>query len=211
LILLFSAAGLIAFSRIDFSSAQTFGSIEKAIRDSLFYVSSLMSTTGFVTVDYMQWETYTWMVLLLVMITGASAGSTTGGIKMVRIVIVAKYCYYEFKQIIHPNAIFPVRYSGHLVKEDIITKVLAFVLLYLTTIAIGILILTISGMGFDESISGVISCLSCVGPGLGSIGPMSNYANIPEFSKWFLSFMMLVGRLELFTVFLLFTPTFWKK
>ncbi len=211
LILLFSAAGLIAFSRMDFSSAQTFGSIEKGIRDSLFYVSSLMSTTGFVTVDYMQWKTYTWIVLLIVMITGASAGSTTGGIKMVRIVIVAKYCYYEFKQIIHPNAIFPVRYSGHLVKEDIITKVLAFVLLYLTTIAIGILILTISGMGFDESISGVISSLSCVGPGLGSIGPMGTYAHIPEFSKWFLSFMMLVGRLELFTVFLLFTPTFWKK
>ena len=211
LILLFSAAGLIAFSRMDFSSAQTFGSIEKAIRDSLFYVSSIMSTTGFVTVDYMQWKTYTWIILLIVMITGASAGSTTGGIKMVRIVIVAKYCYYEFKQIIHPNAIFPVRYNGHLVKEDIITKILAFVLLYLTTIAVGTLILAMTGMGFEESISGVISSLSCVGPGLGSIGPMGTYAHIPEFSKWFLSFMMLVGRLELFTVFLLFTPTFWKK
>lgn len=123
-----------------------------------------MSTTGFVTVDYMQWKTYTWIILLIVMITGASAGSTTGGIKIVSIVIVAKYCYYEFKQIIHPNAIFPVRYNGHLVKKkEYYTKVLAFVLLYLTTIAIGILILTISGMGFDESISGVIHCLKLCG------------------------------------------------
>ena len=130
---------------------------------------------------------------------------------MVRIVIVAKYCYYEFKQIIHPNAILPVRYSGHLVKEDIITKILAFVILYLTTIAIGILVLSASGMGFQESIGGLITCLGGVGPGLGIVGPAGNYATIPEFSKWFLSFIMLVGRLELFTVFLLFTPTFWKK
>ncbi len=211
LILLFSAAALIAVSRVDFSAHLTFNAIEKATRESVFYVASLMTTTGFVTVDYMEWQTYTWIILLIVIITGASAGSTTGGIKMVRIVIVAKYCYYEFKQILHPNAIFPVRYSGHLVKEDVITKVLAFVLLYLTTIALGIIVLAMSGMGLEESISGSITSLSCAGPGLGSIGPMSNYAAVPEFSKWVLSFLMLVGRLELFTVLLLFTPTFWKK
>lgn len=211
LIVLFTAIIIVFLSLIDFTTTQTFTSIEGAFRDAFFTVSSLMTTTGFCTADYMHWKTFTWIILLLVMITGASAGSTSGGIKMVRIVIVAKYCYYEFKQIIHPNAILPVRYSGHLVKEDIITKILAFVILYLTTIAIGILVLSASGMGFQESIGGLITCLGGVGPGLGIVGPAGNYATIPEFSKWFLSFIMLVGRLELFTVFLLFTPTFWKK
>lgn len=211
LILLFTAVMIVFVSLVDFSSVPTFSSLEKSFRDAFFNVASLMTTTGFSTVDYMTWKTYAWFILLIVMITGASAGSTTGGIKMVRIVIVAKYCYYEFKQIIHPNAILPVRYSGHLVREDIITKILAFVLLYLTTIAVGVFVLAASGMGFMESISGLISSLSCVGPGLGTIGPAGNYANIPEFSKWFLSFIMLIGRLELFTVLLLFTPAFWKK
>ncbi|MBN2765217.1 MAG: TrkH family potassium uptake protein [Paludibacteraceae bacterium] len=211
LILLFSATIVIVLSQIDFSSALSFSKVEQAWRDSLFTVSSLMTTTGFGTADYVQWHHFTWIILLIVMITGASAGSTSGAIKMVRIVIVFKYCYYEFKRIIHPNAVLPVRYSGHIVREDVITRVLAFVLLYLITIAFGILVLNISGMGFEESIGGLIACLGGVGPGLGELGPMGNYAAIPDFSKWFLSFIMLVGRLELFTVLLLFTPAFWKK
>lgn len=211
LILLFSATIFIVFSLIDFDQAFTFAKLEKAWRDAFFTVSSLMTTTGFGTADYVQWQPYTWVILLIVMLTGASAGSTSGAIKMVRIVIVFKYCYYEFKRIIHPNAVLPVRYSGHIVREDVITRVLAFVLLYLITVAFGILVLNISGLGFIESIGGLIGCLGGVGPGLGALGPMGNYADIPEFSKWFLSFIMLVGRLELFTVLLLFTPAFWKK
>ena len=97
-----------------------------------------MTTTGFGTVDYMTWKPFTWVILLIVMLTGASAGSTSGAIKMVRIVIVFKYCYYEFKRIIHPNAVIPVRFSGSLVREDVITRILAFVLLYLIVVAFGI-------------------------------------------------------------------------
>ncbi|MFA6582265.1 MAG: potassium transporter TrkG, partial [Paludibacter sp.] len=152
-----------------------------------------------------------WIILLIVMLTGASAGSTSGAIKMVRIVIVCKYCYYEFKRIIHPNAVIPVRYSGHFVQEDVITRILAFVLLYLMVVAFGILVLSMSGMGFLESIGGLITCLGGVGPGLGLVGPTGNFSHIPEFSKWFLSAIMLIGRLELFTVLLLFTPAFWKN
>lgn len=211
LIVLFSATLLIVVSLIDWNSMLSFVKVEKAWRDALFTVSSLMTTTGFGTADYVQWPTYTWIILLIVMLTGASAGSTSGAIKMVRIVIVFKYCYYEFKRIIHPNAVLPVRYSGHIVREDVITRVLAFVLLYLITVAFGILVLNMSGMGFEESAGGLIGCLGGVGPGLGKLGPMGNYADIPAFSKWFLSFMMLVGRLELFTVLLLFTPAFWKR
>jgi len=211
LITLFFFAIIVALSLIDFSKIQSFHTMEQAWRDALFTVSSLMTTTGFCTADYMFWKPLTWVILLLVMLTGASAGSTSGGIKMIRIVISAKAIYHEFKRLIHPNAVVPVRYSKHLVREDIVTRVLAFTLLYLVITAFGILILAISGMGFLESIGGLITCLGGVGPGLGLVGPSGNFANVPEFSKWFLSFIMLIGRLELFTVLLLFTPAFWKK
>jgi trk system potassium uptake protein TrkH len=211
LIVLFVFAVIVTLSLIDFTKVQSFQSLEKAWRDAFFTVSSIMTTTGFSTADYMTWESFTWILLLIVMLTGASAGSTSGAIKMVRIVIVFKYCYYEFKRIIHPNAVVPVRYNGHLVQEDVITRVLAFVLLYVITVGFGIFVLSLSGMEFKESIGGLVTCIGGVGPGLGLVGPAGNFAHIPEFSKWFLSFIMLVGRLELFTVLLLFTPAFWKK
>lgn len=211
LIVLFAFTIIVALSLIDFSTIPSFQTVEQAWRDALFTVSSLMTTTGFVTADYMFWKPLTWIILLIVMLTGASAGSTSGGIKMIRVVISAKAIYYEFKQLIHPKAVFPVRYSGHMVREEIVTRVLAFTLLYLVVTAFGILVLAISGMGFQESIGGLITCLGGVGPGLGLVGPAGNFAYIPDFSKWFLSFIMLIGRLELFTVLLLFTPAFWKK
>lgn len=211
LIVLFVFAFIVALSLIDFSKIQNFSTLEKAWRDSIFTVSSLMTTTGFCTADYMNWKPLTWVILLIVMLTGASAGSTSGGIKMIRVVISGKACYYEFKRLIHPNAVIPVRYNGHLVREDILTRVLAFTLLYLVVAGLGILVLAMSGMGFLESTGGMITCLGGVGPGLGLVGPSGNFANIPEFSKWFLSLMMLTGRLELFTVLLLFTPAFWKR
>lgn len=211
LITLFVFAIIIAFSLIDFGKVNDFSTLEKAWRDSIFTVTSLMTTTGFSTANYMDWKPLTWVILLIVMLTGASAGSTSGGIKMIRIVISAKTCYHEFKRLIHPNAIVPVRYNGYLVREDILTRVLAFVLLYLVVVAFGILVLAISGMGFLESVGGMITCLGGVGPGLGLVGPAGNFHDIPEFSKWFLSIMMLTGRLELFTVLLIFTPAFWKR
>jgi trk system potassium uptake protein TrkH len=211
LIVLFIFAIIVFASLIDFSTIQSFRTLETAWRNALFSVSSLMTTTGFGTADYMLWKPFAWVILLIAMLTGASAGSTSGAMKMVRVVIVFKYCYYEFKRIIHPNAIIPVRYNGLLVREEIITRVLAFILLYLIVVLLGILVLSFSGMGFLESVGGLISCLGGVGPGLGLVGPYGNYADIPEFSKWFLTLIMLVGRLELFTVLLIFSPVFWKR
>jgi trk system potassium uptake protein TrkH len=211
LIVLFVFVTIVALSLVDFSNLANFSMLEKAWRDSLFTVSSLMTTTGFCTADYMMWKSLTWVILLIVMLTGASAGSTSGGIKMIRVVISGKACYYEFKRLIHPNAIIPIKYNGHLVREDILTRVLAFTLLYLVVAGFGILVLAMSGMGFLESIGGMITCLGGVGPGLGLVGPAGNFHDVPEFSKWFLSLMMLAGRLELYTVFLLFTPAFWKR
>lgn len=211
LITLFVFSIMVAVSLVDFSEVFSFSKYELAWRNAFFNVTSCMTTTGFATVDYMYWQTYTWIILLIVMIIGASAGSTSGAIKMVRIVITVKYCYYEIKKMVHPNAIIPVKYNGLIVKEDVIHRVLAFVLLYLFTVAIGILILSMSGMGLQESIGGLITCLGGVGPGLGQVGPAGNFSAIPTFSKWFLSFMMLLGRLEFFTVLVLLTPAFWRK
>lgn len=208
--IMIGASIIIMLSLIDFSKTVNFAVIERAWRDSFFTISSLMTTTGFTTVDYMTWKPMAWIVIVIVMSIGASAGSTAGGIKVVRIVIAAKACYYEFKRMIHPSAVIPVKYNNHVLSENIITRVLAFVFLYLLITIFGILILMISGMGVGESIGGMITCISCVGPGFNTVGPAGNFANVPEFSKWFLSFAMLLGRLELYTVLMIFTPAFWR-
>lgn len=204
------ASLIIMISLLDFSNSISFASVEKAWRDAFFTISSLMTTTGFITVDYMTWKPVTWVVIVVIMLMGASAGSTSGGIKVVRVVIAVKAVYYEFKRMIHPSAIIPVKYNKHVLNENIITRVLAFIVLYFLITILGIFVLMISGMGVEESIGGMITCISCVGPGFGTVGPAGNYAQIPEFSKWFLSFTMLLGRLELYTVLMIFTPAFWK-
>lgn len=180
------------------------------IRGNLFTVVALISTTGFYSVDYSGWLAVSYILLLLTFI-GGSAGSTSGGVKVIRVLLVFKYCYYEFKRMIHPHAVFPVLYNGHAVKEDIITRMLAFILLYVILSLLGSAVLCFSGLGFEESISSMVSCLGNVGPGLGHLGPLDNYYSIPDFSKWFMSFAMLVGRLEFFTVLLIFTPAFWRR
>ena len=201
----------LTLSQIDFTKEFSWVSIEEYIRKGLFITSSTISTTGFVTVDYNTWPPFTWYLIIILMIIGSSAGSTAGGMKVIRVLLVFKYSYLEFKRIIHPNAIFPVRYNGHVLSEQIITRVLAFVLLYFFIIFIGATFLSATGLGYLESFSGMITCLSDVGPGLGSIGPAYNFSHLPDVSKWFLSFVMLVGRLEIFTVLVLFTPIFWKR
>jgi len=184
--------------------------IGENVRGALFTVSSLISTTGFYSVDYSGWISVAYMLLLLTFV-GGSAGSTSGGIKVIRVLLVFKYCYYEFKRMVHPHAVFPVRYNGRAVKEEYITRMLAFILLYVILSLFGAMILCISGLGFEESISSMVSCLGNVGPGLGHLGPLDNYQSLPAFAKWFMSFAMLVGRLEFFTVLLIFTPNFWKR
>jgi trk system potassium uptake protein TrkH len=211
LALLFGVTFIIVLSLIDFSADFSWLHIEESFRHGLFTVSSIITTTGYGIVDYTLWKPFTWILLIMVMLMGSSAGSTAGGIKVIRILLIFKYCYFEFKRLLHPNAVFPVRYNSLVVKQDVITRVLAFTLLYCILIAFGVLVLSLSGMGFIESVSGMITCLSDVGPGFGDIGPNNNFEHIPSFTKWFLTFIMLIGRLELFTVLLIFTPAFWKR
>lgn len=184
---------------------------EEAFRKSLFQVISLQTSTGFATADYMLWPSILWGCLLIVMIIGACAGSTTGGIKCIRMVILFKVVKNEFKHILHPNAVLPVRVNKQVISPSIQSTVLAFTFLYAVIALISILIMMGLGVGFLESVGTVISSMGNMGPGLGTCGPAFSWSELPVLAKWLLSFLMLLGRLELFTVLLLFTSDFWKK
>ena len=147
----------------------------------------------------------------MLMIICGCAGSTTGGLKTGRFVILVKSLLSEFKKQTHPHAVIPVRMDGHAVPVDIVRRVLVFSFVYVFMIAVCCFLLTLNGVGFEEAIGGCVSCASNSGPALGTIGPVSNYSRLPDFSKWVLSFLMMTGRLEIFTVLSLFLPGFWKQ
>ncbi|NPA44255.1 MAG: TrkH family potassium uptake protein [Chlorobi bacterium] len=185
--------------------------IEKSFRDSLFQVVSLITTTGYATADYLKWFPFIITILFISMFFGGSAGSTGGGIKFMRIVLLMKNSVAEFKRLIHPHAIIPVRFNHSTVKPQIITNILAFIVLYVSIFVGGTIVMSAIGLDLQSSMGAVITSLGNVGPGLGEQGPAGNFYNVPAIGKWFLSFLMLVGRLELFTVLILFSPSFWKK
>ena len=183
---------------------------ENAIRDSLFYVVSMITTTGQITTDFMMWPPFVFTLLWIVMLLGASSGSTSGGIKIARIVLLMKNSYYEFKRLIHPNAVIPVRYNNQIVQPHIINNVLAFVVVYMIMVLISTVLFTATGLNFEDAFGASASALGNVGPSIGTIGT-GNFSHFNMAAKWIMSFLMLVGRLELFTVLILLTPSFWKK
>jgi trk system potassium uptake protein TrkH len=184
---------------------------EDAIRNSFFQVVSIVTTTGFVSADYLAWPSYLWILIFILMFTGGSAGSTGGGIKQIRLFLIVKAIFVEFKYLIHPRAIIPVRYNKKSVNHDVIHKVLGFVLLYVLIFVFSTFVMSLLGLDFHTAAGSVIASLGNIGPGIGEVGPVDNFADIPVFGKWFLSFLMLVGRLELFTVLILLYPPFWKN
>jgi len=185
--------------------------IEQSLRDGLFQVVSIITTTGYATADYLVWVPFLSIVVFLLMFTGGSAGSTGGGIKIVRIVLLMKNSFFELKRLVHPNAVIPVRYNTRAVNAGIITNVLAFIVIYMMTVGISVIIMSIMGYDLDTAFGAVATSIGNIGPGLGEVGPALNFYEVPNFGKWFLSFLMLIGRLELFTVILLFSPYFWKE
>ncbi|WP_294629174.1 TrkH family potassium uptake protein [uncultured Bacteroides sp.] len=185
--------------------------MEEALRKALFQVVSLQTSTGFATADYMQWPPILWGCLAVIMVVGACAGSTTGGIKCIRMVILFKIVKNEFKHILHPNAVLPIRINKQVISSSTLSTVLAFSFLYVVIAFVCVLILMGLGVDFMESVGVVISSISNMGPGLGLCGPAYSWSALPDAAKWLLSFLMLLGRLELFTVLLLFTSDFWKK
>lgn len=184
---------------------------EEAVRHAAFSVISILSSTGFVTEDYEKWGYFFSTIFLVLLLMGACAGSTSGGIKMVRHYLLLKNSIYELKRLIHPNAILPVRYNKKAVAPDIISKVSAFTLLYFFIFALASIIMAMTGLELSSAMGAVAACLGNIGPGLGSTGPATTFANVSDFGKAFLSFIMLLGRLELFTILIIFSPSFWKK
>ena len=185
--------------------------MERAFRDSIFTVISAMTSTGYTISDYMYWPVVAWVVIFFLMLTGACAGSTAGGIKWVRLAIIMKNGVAEFQRRIHPNAIIPVKLNEKSVPQQTINNIMAFLIFYVFIIAVTVVIFCATGVNFDESIGAAVSAIGNVGISIGQFGPAGTYAQFPTVAKWVMSFVMLIGRLEIFTVLLLFTRALWKK
>ncbi|MBQ2438531.1 MAG: TrkH family potassium uptake protein [Paludibacteraceae bacterium] len=185
--------------------------MERAFRDSIFTVISSMTSTGYTISDYMYWPVVAWVVIFFLMLTGACAGSTAGGIKWVRLAIILKNGVAEFQRRIHPNAIIPVKLNEKNVPQQTINNIMAFLIFYIFIIVITVVIFSATGVNFDESIGAAVSAIGNVGISIGQFGPAGTYAEFPTVAKWVMSFVMLIGRLEIFTVLLLFTRALWRK
>jgi trk system potassium uptake protein TrkH len=181
------------------------------LRDVVFQVVSLLTTTGYVTADYERWHPFAILVLLLLMFIGGMAASTGGGMKVMRVVIVLKHAHIEIKKLIHPHAIFPLRFGKRIIAQDIATNVLGFFLLFIVIFVAGGAVLLMLGLDFPTALGASIACLANIGPGIGVVGPTGNYTSLPVLSKWVLIVMMLMGRLELYTVLVLFSRSFWRR
>ena len=184
---------------------------EKAFRRALFQVATAHTSCGFATDDYNLWPSFTWMLLIFAMLSGGCTGSTSGGIKNMRLMILARNIKNEFKRMLHPRAVLPVRVNRQVISPSIIASVNTFFVFYLFCILAGWILLMFFGVGIIEAMSTVISSLGNVGPGLGAFGPAFSWAALPDAAKWILSFLMLIGRLELFAVLLLFYSGFWER
>ncbi len=187
------------------------GEGESAFRHALFQVVAVVTTTGFVTADFTAWTPFLTVFFFGLMFSGGSAGSTAGGIKVMRHILIIKNGLLEFKRTLHPNAIIPVRFNGKTVTEHIVYNIIAFFVLYMLLFVIGAGVLGLLGLDFVSAIGGAASSLGNVGPAFGSLNPVSNFSGLPVLGKWWCAFLMLAGRLELFTVLILFTPYFWKR
>ena len=184
-------------------------SAEEAFRKSLFQVATCHTSCGFATDDYNLWPPFTWMLLIFAMLSGGCTGSTSGGVKNLRLIIIANCIRNQFRQILHPRAVLPVKVGG-LFDNKLLTTVLVFFAAYLSVAFIGWTLLMAFGVGFTEAMSTVISAMGNVGPGLGSFGPAFSWAALPDAAKWILSSLMLIGRLEIFGFLLIFYRSTWK-
>ncbi len=185
--------------------------LEQSLREAMFTVVSILTTSGFVTSDYLSWPGVLWMLVFITMFIGGSAGSTSGGIKVIRQFMLLKNSWLELRRAIHPNAVLPLKYNRKSVPQEVIYKVMAFFLMYILIFGIGIIVISSLGYDFETSIGASISSLGNIGPAIGNVGPVDNFAFFSDVAKWFLALLMLVGRLELFTVLILFSPHFWRN
>ncbi|CAI8159960.1 MAG: Trk system potassium uptake protein TrkH [Formosa sp. Hel3_A1_48] len=194
-----------------FDHPMVFGAVEAAFRHGLFQVVAIVTTTGFVSADFTIWPHFLVVFFFGLMFLGGSSGSTSGGVKVVRHLVLIRNGFLEFKRALHPNAVLPVRYNAKSISGEIVFNVLGFFMLYMLSFIVGALGFSFIGLDFESAIGVAASSLGNVGPALGEFGPAQNFHQMPLMGKWWGSFLMLIGRLELFTVLILLTPFFWRK
>ncbi|NLW82561.1 MAG: TrkH family potassium uptake protein [Desulfovibrionales bacterium] len=194
-----------------YTHGANYSSWSEALRFSLFQVASIITTTGFATADYELWAPLTQGLLLLCMFVGGCAGSTAGGIKCMRVMLLINHAYRELFRLVHPRAVVQVKFGQKLVRDEVLNSILGFFILFVILFVLSGLALTAMGVDVLTAFSAVVACIGNVGPGLGEVGPVDNYGGLPWLSKWVLTFCMLLGRLEIYTILVLFIPEFWRK
>ncbi|MBN2598011.1 MAG: TrkH family potassium uptake protein [Marinifilaceae bacterium] len=190
---------------------QTDRSLELSFRESFFQVISIITCTGFATADYLQWPVFAWLIIFLSMFLGGSTGSTAGGIKMVRHLILFKNIKRNFRQLMSPNAVLPIRLNNKSLSIETNSSIMTFISVYIIVFVIGTVLMVAFGADGETASSSVATCMAGIGPGIGTVGPASNFAHLSIAGKLLLTFLMIVGRLEIYTVIMLFSRTFWKK
>lgn len=185
--------------------------VGQSLRLAAFQVVSIVTTTGYATADYELWPAMSQIILFLCMFMGASAGSTGGGMKCLRIMLCLKYSYKELFSMIHPRAVTRIKIGGKPVSEEVVRSVLGFLALYMALFAIATVVLAGIGVDFVTALGAVAATIGNIGPGFGLVGPVDNFAQIPYWGKWLLSWCMLLGRLEIYTLIILVVPEFWRK
>ena len=206
--LLIVGAAVIA---IALNVAHLYENFAVSLRHAFFQVSTIITTTGYATVDFNTWPTFSKGILVTLMFIGACAGSTGGGIKVARIVILIKASLADMRKMLHPNAVTPVRFEEKVLNDRNVRSVYQYIAVYLLVFVLSFLLLSLEGFDLISTFTALVACINNIGPGLEMVGPMGNYAEFSMFSKLLLSFDMLIGRLEIFPMLLLFSPSIWKR
>ena len=188
-----------------------YGNILDSVRYSLFQVVSIMTTTGFATADYELWSQSSHLILFALMFIGGSAGSTAGGIKVIRLLILIKFIYNELIRLIHPQAVIIVKVGNYALDRQVLINITGFFVVYVLIAAFSTIFVSLFGIDMVTSLGSVAATLNNIGPGFGLVGPIDNYSHLPDPVKWYLSFLMMLGRLEIYTVIILMVPKYWKK
>ena len=196
---------------INISSTQIYQNNMSSLRHSIFTAVSIITTTGFSTENFNDWPEMSKTLLFFLFFIGGSAGSTTGGMKIIRSILITKYLIFEVRKLLHPKGVFPIKIGKKVIPDEVVKNTLGFYLFYIFIFVITSVIYSITGLDLETSLTAAASAIGNIGPGLGSIGPSNNWDHLTDFAKWVTSFTMLMGRLEIFTVVVLFSRSFWRK
>lgn len=210
LLLLGSAVIVLNLVENKLFQADTLAELEYVVRAAVFQLVSICTTTGFVTENYNLWPALTLVIILMFTLMGASAGSTGGGLKVMRLVMLFRLAYMEIFRLLHPHSVRRLKVAGKSVPTEVISGVVGFFLLYLMITTVGTLILAAQNFDLVTAFTATLTCISNVGPGLGSVGPVDNFSHLPDLSKWTLTLCMLLGRLEIYAILVLFVPEYWR-